>query len=67
MPELVLALTARGVRLTKVNPHDRTLEELYFAVRAPHIAAAPSDGGLMPEAASRPDSPTPRQPVEARP
>lgn len=67
VPELIMALAARGVRLTKVSPHDRSLEELYFAVRAPHVGLAPSDGGLMPEAATRPDSPTsPRHPVEAQ-
>lgn len=53
VPDLVLALTTRGVRLTRVSPHHRSLEELYFAVRAPHIGLAPSDGGLMPEAAAR--------------
>jgi hypothetical protein len=41
VPELVLALTTRGVRLTEVAPHDRSLEELYFAVRAPHVGATP--------------------------
>ncbi|WCO68980.1 ABC transporter ATP-binding protein [Iamia majanohamensis] len=55
VPELVVALTTRGVRLTRVSPHERSLEELYFAVRAPHIGVAASDGGLMPEAAARPD------------
>jgi ABC-2 type transport system ATP-binding protein len=44
VPEIVLALTTRGVRLTEVTPHDRSLEELYFAVRAPHIGAAPLPG-----------------------
>jgi ABC-2 type transport system ATP-binding protein len=33
VPDLVGALTASGVRLTKVDPHQPTLEELYFAVR----------------------------------
>jgi ABC-type multidrug transport system ATPase subunit len=33
VPELVLALAADGVRLTRVEPHTPTLEDLYFAVR----------------------------------
>jgi len=33
VPDLVQALTAAGVRLTRVDPHQPTLEELYFAVR----------------------------------
>jgi ABC-2 type transport system ATP-binding protein len=52
VPEIVLALTTRGGRLTKVAPHERSLEELYFAVRRPHIATgdAPEGGGLAPVA-----------------
>ncbi len=34
VPDLVIALTAAGVRLTRVEPHQPTLEDLYFAVRA---------------------------------
>jgi len=33
VPELVAALAAAGVRVTRVAPHQPTLEELYFAVR----------------------------------
>jgi ABC-2 type transport system ATP-binding protein len=33
VPDLISALTAGGVRLTKVVPHEPSLEELYFAVR----------------------------------
>jgi ABC-2 type transport system ATP-binding protein len=33
VPDLVEALAASGARLTKVTPHEPTLEELYFAVR----------------------------------
>jgi ABC-type multidrug transport system ATPase subunit len=33
VPDLVDRLTAAGVRLTRVEPHHPTLEELYFAVR----------------------------------
>ena len=52
IPELVLALTTRGARLTRVAPHERSLEELYFAVRRPHIATgdAPEGGGHAPVA-----------------
>jgi ABC-2 type transport system ATP-binding protein len=34
VPDLLAALVDRGVRLTRVDPHQPTLEELYFAVRA---------------------------------
>jgi len=34
LPDLVAALVGEGVRLTRVEPHQPTLEELYFAVRA---------------------------------
>jgi ABC-2 type transport system ATP-binding protein len=43
VPDLVAALAATGVRLTKVAPHEPTLEELYFAVR--HAGLAPSAPG----------------------
>jgi ABC-2 type transport system ATP-binding protein len=33
VPDLVFALTQAGVRVTRVDPHQPTLEELYFAVR----------------------------------
>jgi len=33
VPDLVLALARDGVRLTRVEPHVPTLEDLYFAVR----------------------------------
>jgi hypothetical protein len=33
IPDLVAALVAMGVRLTRVEPRSPTLEELYFAVR----------------------------------
>jgi hypothetical protein len=33
IPDLVLALAAAGVRVTRVEPHEPTLEDLYFAVR----------------------------------
>ena len=34
VPDLVTALAAQGVRLTRVVPHEPSLEELYFAVRS---------------------------------
>jgi ABC-2 type transport system ATP-binding protein len=34
VPDLVARLVAEGVRLTRVEPHQPTLEDLYFAVRA---------------------------------
>ena len=36
IPELVDRLVADGVRLTRVEPHEPTLEDLYFAVRRDH-------------------------------
>ena len=33
VPDLVATLSAAGVRLTRVEPHTPTLEDLYFAVR----------------------------------
>lgn len=56
LPDLVAVLVANGVRLTRVEPHEPTLEDLYFAVRRDHRerlaaagrAAAP---GLAPVAA----------------
>ncbi len=36
IPDLVAALTQRGVRLTRVEPHRPTLEDLYFRVRREH-------------------------------
>jgi len=34
VPDLVARLAAQGVRLTRVVPHEPSLEELYFAVRS---------------------------------
>jgi ABC-2 type transport system ATP-binding protein len=33
IPDLVFALTAAGARVTRIEPHEPTLEDLYFAVR----------------------------------
>jgi hypothetical protein len=33
VPDVVARLAADGVRLTRVVPHEPSLEELYFAVR----------------------------------
>jgi ABC-2 type transport system ATP-binding protein len=41
VPDLVQALVAQGARLTRVEPHVPTLEDLYFAVRRDRPAAAP--------------------------
>ncbi len=55
VPDVVLALTTRGARLTRVAAHDRSLEELYFAVRAPHLTATPfSEGTGSSATASQP-------------
>ena len=50
VPDLIAGLAASGVRLTKVSPHEPTLEELYFAVRngeRPPIDTAPSRSGEL--------------------
>lgn len=39
VPDLVEALTAGGARLTRVSPHEPTLEELYFRVRGQAVGA----------------------------
>jgi len=36
IPDLVERLVAEGVRVTRVEPHEPTLEDLYFAVRRDH-------------------------------
>lgn len=36
IPDMVASLTQRGVRLTRVEPHRPSLEELYFRVRREH-------------------------------
>jgi ABC-2 type transport system ATP-binding protein len=38
VPDLVARLAATGVRLTRVVPHEPSLEELYFAVRTRGVA-----------------------------
>ncbi|WP_208027790.1 ABC transporter ATP-binding protein [Rhabdothermincola sediminis] len=40
VPDLISRLAAEGVRLTRVEPHQPTLEDLYFAVRAERRAQA---------------------------
>jgi len=54
VPDLVAGLVADGVRVTRVEPHQPTLEDLYFAVRR----AARGDGlapvrGVVPAAPER--------------
>jgi ABC-2 type transport system ATP-binding protein len=39
VPDLLGALHERGVRVTRVDPHEPTLEELYFAVRSERCQA----------------------------
>ncbi len=59
VPDLIAALTAQGVRLTRVEPYEPSLEDLYFAVRREHrdelstddLATDAGTGGLAP----RPD------------
>jgi len=43
VPDLIAALVAEGVRITKVETHAPTLEDLYFAIRARNTV--PEGGG----------------------
>ena len=54
-PDVVAALTASGARVTKVVPHEPSLEELYFAVRrsARDLGEGTSNGGFTQEEAIR--------------
>jgi ABC-2 type transport system ATP-binding protein len=54
VPDLVATLAAKGVRITKVAPHEPTLEELYFAVR--NAGQAPSAPGAHTRFASAPEA-----------
>lgn len=56
VPDLVASLVDAGVRLTRVEPHEPTLEELYFAVRDERrraLAEAPPAEGPRPVASPR--------------
>ncbi len=46
--DLVLGLARDGVRLTRVEPHSPTLEDLYFAVRRTANPTGLDSGGLSP-------------------
>ena len=43
LPDIVAELVGRGVRLTRVDPHEPTLEDLYFAVRRESTAPGPRE------------------------
>jgi len=50
VPDLVAALSAAGVRLTRVDPHNPSLEDLYFAIRRERRAPDSGPGlGAFPE------------------
>ena len=50
VPDLVAELTAAGVRLTRVDPHNPSLEDLYFAIRRERRAPDAGPGlGAFPE------------------
>ena len=46
VPDLVARLSAAGVRLTRVDPHNPSLEDLYFAIRRERRGSAASTGGV---------------------
>jgi ABC-2 type transport system ATP-binding protein len=59
IPDLVFALATEGVRVTRVEPHQPTLEELYFAVREERrreVAGLSRDGGPVPVASGPVDA-----------
>lgn len=43
VPDLVARLTSAGVRVTRVAPHEPTLEQLYFAVRNGAMTEEPAE------------------------
>jgi ABC-2 type transport system ATP-binding protein len=49
VPDLVAELAAAGVRLTRVEPHNPSLEDLYFAIRRERRGDSPADGIYFPE------------------
>jgi ABC-2 type transport system ATP-binding protein len=49
VPDLVAELTAAGVRLTRVEPHTPSLEDLYFAIRRERRGDGATDGVYFPE------------------
>jgi len=46
VPDLVARLSAAGVRLTRVDPHNPSLEDLYFAIRRERRGDAAAAGGV---------------------
>jgi ABC-2 type transport system ATP-binding protein len=48
LPEMVAALVADGARLTRVEPHMPTLEDLYFTIRRQAGGRSDDDGALAP-------------------
>ena len=46
LPDVIAALCADGVRLTRVDPHVPTLEDLYFTIRRSDGARPEPPGGL---------------------
>ena len=55
LPDLITALVADGARITKVEPHVPTLEDLYFTIRrqAGSRSAGPSDLEPIPAQSGR--------------
>ena len=66
LPDLVAALCADGVRLTRVEPHEPTLEDLYFAVRRQGAGTVGGPDTLEPITPSRVRTP-PATPPQSDP
>jgi ABC-2 type transport system ATP-binding protein len=54
VPDVILALVANGIRLTRAEPLQPSLEDLYFAVRTKKEVAADGGRQLTPAAAEGP-------------
>ena len=59
IPDVILALVANGVRLTRVEPLVPSLEDLYFAVRTKKEVAPDGGRQLAPSGSDGPDSQAP--------
>jgi len=72
LPDLVTSLCADGARLTRVDPHQPTLEDLYFTIRRQASGRAGRDGShaldpISPNGVQVPVPPTGSDPTASMP
>ncbi len=72
LPDIVTSLCADGARLTRVDPHQPTLEDLYFTIRRQAGCRIDGDAGhaldpISPTQVTVPVPPTGTAPTEAMP